>query len=59
MPERKSILTFVVLTVVLAPSAALAVDECLSKPNAAAPKGQHWYYRIDHTNNRRALAVRG
>ena len=52
MPERKSILTFTVLTVVLAPNAALAVDECLSKPNAPAPKGQHWYYRIDHTNNR-------
>ena len=52
MPERKSILTFTVLTVVLAPNAALAVDECLSKPNAPAPKGQHWYYRIDRTNNR-------
>ncbi len=27
-------------------------DECITKPNAAAPQGQHWYYRIDHSNNR-------
>ena len=53
MPERKSILSFVVLGIVLAPGAALAVDECLNKPNAPAPKGQHWYYRIDRANNNR------
>jgi hypothetical protein len=46
-------LPFVVLGFVLAPSNALAVDECLSKPNAPAPKGQHWYYRIDRANNNR------
>jgi hypothetical protein len=51
MPELKSMLTF--LGIVLAPSNALAVDECLSKPNAPAPKGQHWYYRIDRVNNNR------
>jgi hypothetical protein len=49
----KSMLPFVVLGFVLAPSNALAVDECLSKPNAAAPKGQHWYYRTDRANNSR------
>ena len=53
MPERKSILSFVVLGIVLAPGTALAVDECLNKPNAPAPKGQHWYYRIDRANNNR------
>jgi hypothetical protein len=27
-------------------------DECITKPNAPAPQGQHWYYRIDHANDR-------
>jgi hypothetical protein len=49
----KSMLPFVVLGFVLTPGTALAVDECLSKPNAPAPKGQHWYYRIDRANNNR------
>jgi hypothetical protein len=49
----KSMLTFIVLGFVLTPGTALAVDECLSKPNAPAPKGQHWYYRIDRANNNR------
>ena len=49
----KSMLTFVVLGIVLTPGTALAVDECLGKPNASAPKGQHWYYRIDRANNNR------
>lgn len=53
MPKLKSILSLVVLGFVLAPGTALAVDECLSKPNAPAPKGQHWYYRIDRANNNR------
>lgn len=53
MPELKSILSFVVLGFVLAPGTALAVDECLSKLNAPAPKGQHWYYRVDRVNNNR------
>jgi len=31
---------------------AMAADECLTKPNSPAPQGEHWYYRIDHANNR-------
>ena len=53
MPELKSILSFVVLGFVLAPGTALGVDECLSKPNSPAAKGQHWYYRVDRANNNR------
>jgi hypothetical protein len=30
-----------------------AAGECLSKPNAPAPQGQHWYYRIDRLNSNR------
>jgi hypothetical protein len=59
MPERKLTLTLVVFTFIFATSmfaqsarSARAGDECLNKPNAPAPEGQHWYYRIDHQNNR-------
>jgi hypothetical protein len=27
-------------------------EDCIAKPNAPAPQGEHWYYRIDHANNR-------
>jgi len=30
-----------------------AADDCLAKPNGAAPKGQHWYYRLERPGNRR------
>jgi hypothetical protein len=29
-----------------------AADECLSQPNSTAPKGSHWYYRVDRANQR-------
>ncbi len=38
---------------ILPRSAAAAPDECLLKPNGPAPQGQHWYYRVDHTKNKR------
>ncbi len=35
------------------PSAgAAATAQCLAGPGAAAPRGQHWYYRVDRSNNR-------
>src|SRR6202047_2715995 len=27
--------------------ASQAADDCLAKPNAAAPDGSHWYYHVD------------
>ncbi len=38
-----------------------AADECIAKPNAPAPQGQHWYYRTDRNTNRQCwyLASRG
>ena len=36
-----------------AAAAAPAADDCLAKPGATAPKGSHWYYRIDRSSNRR------
>ena len=32
---------------------ARAEDTCASAPGAAAPKGQHWYYRIDRATQRK------
>ena len=32
--------------------ASSAADDCLTKPNAAAPPGNHWYYRVDRTTHR-------
>jgi hypothetical protein len=32
--------------------ASRAADDCLAKPNATAPQGSHWYYRVDRTTHR-------
>jgi hypothetical protein len=37
---------------------AHAADNCLSGPKGAAPKGSHWYYRIDHATKRNCWYVR-
>jgi hypothetical protein len=33
--------------------ATLAADDCLAGPNRPPAQGGHWYYRIDHGNNRK------
>jgi hypothetical protein len=38
--------------------AARAADNCLSGPKGAAPKGSHWYYRVDHATKRNCWYVR-
>ena len=38
--------------------AAQAADNCLSGPKGAAPKGSHWYYRVDHAAKRNCWYVR-
>ena len=35
-----------------------APNDCLSAPNGAAPKGQHWYYHLDRANNRKCWYLR-
>jgi hypothetical protein len=45
-----------VLFIALTPRAGgaeSAGDDCVAKPNSAAPQGSHWYYRVDRTANRR------
>lgn len=38
---------------VLLVDSARADDNCATAPGAAAPRGQHWYYRIDSVTHRR------
>ena len=33
--------------------ATTRANDCLAAPNASAPRGQHWYHRIDLPNNRK------
>ena len=44
---------FLTLVLMICSSARSVADECLAKPNGPTPKGQHWYYRIDHANGGR------
>jgi hypothetical protein len=32
-----------------------AADECKTKPGSSAPRGSHWYYRINRMDQRRCL----
>ncbi len=59
MPERTAMLTSAIFTTALVSAlfaqsspGLRAEEECISKPNAPAPQGQHWYYRTDHASNR-------
>jgi hypothetical protein len=52
-PTRMAL--FVTITASLAGlfvSVSRAADDCLAKPNAAAPPGSHWYYRVDRPTHR-------
>lgn len=40
----------VILVMLVHPSQA--ADDCLAKPNAAAPDGSHWYYHVDRATGR-------
>jgi len=53
MPTRKSLPAVLLLIAGLTAASiagARAADDCLAKPNRAAPRGQHWYYH--HVNKR-------
>jgi len=40
-------------------AAAQAADNCLASPKDEAPRGSHWYYRIEHPSNRHCWYLRG
>src|SRR6516165_8916122 len=56
MPTRMALLVLdftIFLAMSLATAqASRAADDCLLKPNAAAPPGSHWYYRVDRATQR-------
>jgi len=35
-----------------------SADECLAEPNSPAPAGQHWYYHMDATKQRKCWYIR-
>lgn len=46
-------LSLVVLGTMLPGAPARAEDDCVAKPNAPAPAGQHWWYRTDRATKRK------
>jgi len=57
MPTRMALFVTAIFTMFLAAvfvtaQASHAADDCLAKPNVAAPQGSHWYYRVDRTTRR-------
>jgi hypothetical protein len=57
MPTRRALFVAAMFTislplVVVNVEASHAADDCLAGPNAAAPQGSHWYYRLDRATHR-------
>jgi hypothetical protein len=46
------ILAASVVAIALSATSGRAADECLRGPNATAPSGSHWYYRVDRPTGR-------
>jgi hypothetical protein len=40
------------ITLTLAVESSQAADDCLAGPNAPAPQGNHWYYRVERATHR-------
>ena len=59
--SRVFALALVTLSWVTSTGAVRASENCLTSPNAAAPRDEHWYYRTDRATNRRCwyLAPQG
>jgi hypothetical protein len=49
---RPALLAIGLATGYLSGQAPSAADDCLAKPNAPSPPGQHWYYRLDRAAHR-------
>ena len=48
----------VIYGIILSSNPAFAVDECLAAPNAPAPAGSHWYYRLERSTEHKCWYVR-
>jgi hypothetical protein len=59
MPNRMgNFLAAILIGSLASVTLAQAAENCLSGPKGAAPKGSHWYYRIDHATKRNCWYVR-
>lgn len=50
--------TLVAISATATATSHAAADACLTAPSGVTPKGQHWYYRLDHANNRKCWYLR-
>jgi len=60
-PSVLAILAIWLATICLTVQTSRAQIDCLAKPNAVAPQGTHWYYRLDRATHRQCwyLAAEG
>ena len=62
IPRRMALLvtgiTIALAAVIVTVKPSLAVDDCLAGPNAVAPQGSHWYYRVDRATHRNCWYLR-
>jgi hypothetical protein len=52
IPISTASLAALLVILVMPVHASHAADDCLAKPNAAAPDGSHWYYHVDRATGR-------
>jgi hypothetical protein len=52
IPISKASLAALLVILVMPVHASHAADDCLAKPNAAAPDGSHWYYHVHRATGR-------
>src|SRR5271166_19868 len=52
IPISTASLAALLAILVMPVHASHAADDCLAKPNAAAPDGSHWYYHVDRATGR-------
>ena len=58
MPAVVAAFLLALAIAILPNGSARAADECVAAPNSQAPQGSHWYYRIDHENQRKCWYAR-
>ena len=61
IPRRMALLVTgitILAAVIVTVKPSRAADDCLAGPNAAAPQGSHWYYRVDRANHRNCWYLR-
>ena len=62
IPRRMALLvtgiTIALAAIIVTVKPSLAADDCLAGPNAAAPQGSHWYYRVDRATHHNCWYLR-